>query len=142
MTEPVHNNAFPNAAPIADRSIRRDPFEAAQRQRILLVRIVRIGFVILFLTVTLLAILGVQTDDRGLQLQAAILWPITLFIATGVIALALAIDYLTPRKKVSTLFSVFIGLLAAFLATIAVGFIIQLAFISRYLRLLAPSDTT
>lgn len=110
----------PASLPVFDRHKR------AEASRRLLVRIVRIGFVVLFLTVTLLAILGVQTDDKGILQDAAILWFVTLLIAAAVIGVALAIDYLTPQKKISTLFSVFVGLLAAVVGSIGVGFVIDL----------------
>jgi len=103
-----------------------NPVEAAERQRTVLLRLVRMGFLILFLAVTLLSILGVRADSAPSEIARAISWPITLGTAIVFATIVLLIDYLTPNKKLTTLFSVFVGLLAAMLATIAIGFIIDL----------------
>jgi uncharacterized protein YacL len=92
------------------------------RQRRLLLRIVRIGFTVLFAVVTGLSLFG-----GGLAgADAAAYWPITLVIALTVAAVTIAVDLLTPRKKVSTIVGVLFGLLAAMLATAALGFVIDL----------------
>jgi uncharacterized protein YacL len=49
----------------------------------------------------------------------------TLGSAMLMALIVLAVDYFTPKKRVSTLFSVFVGLLGALLATVAVGFVID-----------------
>jgi len=103
-----------------------NPLEAAQRQRTVLLRLVRMGFLSLFLAVTLLSILGVGADSAPSEIARAISWPITLGTAIVFATVVLLVDYLTPNKKLTTLFSVFVGLLAAMLATVAIGFIIDL----------------
>ncbi len=103
-----------------------NPVEAAQRQRTVLLRIVRMAFLVLFLAVTLLSILGVRADSDPREIARAISWPLTLGVAITVATVVLLVDYLTPNKKLGTLFAVFTGLLAATLATIAIGFIIDL----------------
>ncbi|MDI1290393.1 MAG: hypothetical protein PSX37_10650, partial [bacterium] len=69
---------------------------------------------------------GVRTDSLPSEIERAISWPITLGTAIVFAVIVLLVDYLTPNKKLATLFSVFVGLLAAMLATIAIGFIIDL----------------
>ena len=94
--------------------------------RIFLIRIVRICFVILFFTVTLLSILGVQTDAQEAERRWAIAYPLILLLAGVVAGIVLLIDYLTPKKKIATLFSILIGILGAVVASIALGFVLDL----------------
>jgi uncharacterized protein YacL len=99
-----------------------DPAEAAERQRRALVKIVRIAFVVLTITVTLLYVLGEGPGSASSTLN----WPLTLLAGVIVAAVAIAVDVLTPRKKISTIFSIVLGLLGAILATVAIGFIMDL----------------
>ncbi len=108
-----------------------NPVEAAARQKTTLLRVVRMGFIILFFTVALLSLLGVNPDSPAGEVRRAILWPLTLGGVVVVAGLFLLIDYLTPRKKISTLFSILLGLMGAMLATIAIGFVIDL-FVKTY----------
>lgn len=102
-----------------------NPYEAAQRQRGVLLRIVRMAFFTLFVTVTLLAIFK-QPDIGGKALLLKVNWHLTTALAVGLVLIVILVDVLTPTKKISTLFSIFFGLLGAMLATIAFGFIIDL----------------
>jgi uncharacterized protein YacL len=102
------------------------PWERAQKQRSVLLRIVRIGFIALITVVTLLTILQVEPGAGRGAVALAVGWPVTLGVALSLAAVVLLIDVLTPTKKISTLFSVFFGLLGAMLATVAVGFIVDL----------------
>ncbi|MEL7474351.1 MAG: TRAM domain-containing protein, partial [Planctomycetota bacterium] len=115
------------------------PMERAERRRGLVLRAVRIGFFVLLVTVTLLAIIkpaesGEAPDDRLVDY-----WPIVGIISVVLGAVVVMIDLLTPNKKISTLFSVFFGLLAAMLATVAVSFVIDLL-ASTYNVLNAPDS--
>lgn len=92
----------------------------------MLLRIVRIGFIALITVVTLLTILQVEPGAGRGAVALAVGWPVTLGVALSLAAVVLLIDVLTPTKKISTLFSVFFGLLGAMLATVAVGFIVDL----------------
>lgn len=110
----------PPAAPRPDR------FRENERNRTFLVRLLRIGFVVLFLTVTLLSILGVQSDAPQAEIRWAIAYPIILAAALGVAGLVLLVDYLTPRKKIATLVSILVGLVGALAASIALSFVVDL----------------
>lgn len=98
------------------------PFEKAQRQRVALLRIIRLTFVVLLATITLLTIYRGDSGETDLLIER---WPITLTIAALFGAVAIAIDLLTPVKKISTLFSILFGLLGALLVTAAIGFVID-----------------
>lgn len=101
--------------------------EAAERTRLVLLRFVRVGFFILFSTITLLNILGYDPKNvEGGARTRAFLWPVTLGVSLGLAAIVVGVDVFTPRKKISTLFSIFLGLLGAMLATLAVGAVIDL----------------
>ena len=99
------------------------PFDYAERQKKLLLRVVRIGFLILFAVVTGLSLFG-----GGLAggVDAAAYWPVTLAIAVVVAGSVAAVDLLTPTRKITTIVSVLVGLSAAMLATAAIGFVIDL----------------
>ena len=103
-----------------------DPVRDNERSRTFLVRLVRIGFVILFLTVTLLSILGVQSDAQEAEIRWAIAYPVILLGAGAVAGLVLLVDYLTPRKKIATLVSILVGLVGALAASIALSFVVDL----------------
>ncbi|RMH10866.1 MAG: PIN/TRAM domain-containing protein [Planctomycetota bacterium] len=124
MTEQQTTQPGPERAPA--RPDVPDPFSSVDHGRVVLVRIVRIGFVVLFFAVTLLSIVGVQSDSAEAEIRWAIAYPVILLIAGAVVAVVLLIDYLTPKKKISTLFSILIGLLGAVAASIAAGFVIDL----------------
>lgn len=98
------------------------PFDVDRRQRDVLIRVIRATFFVLFLTVTLLYILSEGPGSAATTLN----WWVTLLVASGAAALVVVIDVLTPRKKISTLFSIALGLLGAMLASLAIGFIIDL----------------
>ncbi|MFG0283208.1 MAG: PIN/TRAM domain-containing protein [Phycisphaerales bacterium JB039] len=99
-----------------------DPVEASRRQQALLLKIVRMAFMVLFLTVTLLYILR-PGEGAGTQ---TLYWPITLGIAVGIAMVVILIDIFTPRRKIGTLVSVFVGLLAAMLLALALSMVIDL----------------
>ncbi len=108
----------------------RQPINAAEqdeRSRTVLLRIVRLTFVVTFFTVTLLNILSVdqKNPDPG-EAARAQAWPLVLAITVGLAAIVISIDVFTPRKKVSTLFSIFLGLLGAMIASLAIGAVIDL----------------
>jgi uncharacterized protein YacL len=102
------------------------PLETAQRQRAILLRFIRAGFVILLVTVTLLNVLRIGPGSGAMDIKLAIGWYIPLSAAITLAAIVIATDLLTPTKKISTLVGVMIGLLVAMLATVALGFVIDL----------------
>jgi len=116
--------AAPRPLPEALRTsavIPPNPYEAALRQRDILLRVVRIGFAILFAVVTGLALIGGLAGE-----EAPAFWPATLTFAVLLGLTVIAIDLLTPTKKISTIVSVMVGLFAAMLATLAVSFVVDL----------------
>ncbi len=100
------------------------PLEAAQRQRSIILRVVRIVFLILIVTFTLLAVLRGGGDPRSVEL--AINWWQPLIAALVLFGLAIGVDLITPKKKISTISGVLVGVLAGMLATLALGWIIDL----------------
>lgn len=103
------------------------PHEALERQRLGLVKIVRVAFIVLFLTVPMLTVLSYKPGSNDPAAQArATAWPLIVGAAVGVGGIVLLIDYYTPRKKVAMLFSVFLGLLGAMVGSLALGVIIDL----------------
>lgn len=103
-----------------------DPWALQRRQQHLLVTIVRVGFFAFFLTVALLFILRppIEGDPRETPL-ASLYWWATMIAAAVIAATALAIDLLTPRKKIATLVSVFVGLVLATVATLVLWTVID-----------------
>ena len=81
---------------------------------------------VLFLSVTLLSILGVQSDAQEAEIRWAIAYPVILLGAAAFAGLVLLVDYLTPRKKIATLVSILVGLLGALAASIALSFVVDL----------------
>ncbi|UYV11436.1 MAG: hypothetical protein NCW75_08995 [Phycisphaera sp.] len=102
-----------------------DAIESQHRQRHLLVTIVRVGFFALFLTVATLFILRPPLPtERGSDNLASYWWMI--MIGAAIIgAVAISIDLLTPRKKIATLVSIFVGLVLATAATLILWTVID-----------------
>ena len=100
------------------------PHEAEAQQRTVLIHIVRMAFFVIMLTVTLLAVFGVDDATDRIELQEN--WVVGLIASLFLFATFLTIDFLTPRKKIAMLTAVFMGVLAGMLATLAVGAIIDL----------------
>lgn len=107
------------------------PHERAERQRNRLLKVVRAGFIIAFITVTFLAVLA-ATDDYNLErvnigpFAFLSTWWLTTILAVLFGGVAFAADQLTPTKKISTLVAVFFGLVVAMLASYALGSVIDL----------------
>jgi uncharacterized protein YacL len=99
------------------------PAEAAQRQRALLLKIVRFGFFILIVTFTTLAFTQNQ-DVYGSGVATK--WWTPLLVSALLFALALGIDLVTPNKKISSVGGVLVGVMVGLVATLALSFIIDL----------------
>jgi uncharacterized protein YacL len=125
VSERVPNHASADLKPALPAS-HLSPLEAAEHRRAVVLQVIRLCFLVLFGTVALLSVLSVTTSSERAEINRAIGWWQTLVVAGVLGALVVFIDVATPRKKVGTLFAVFTGLLAAMLATVAVGFIIDL----------------
>jgi uncharacterized protein YacL len=98
----------------------------AERQRHALLRLIRIAFIVVFGTVVILAMLsGMPGLGDGIGFHESS-WPVALIMCVGIAGLVILVDYFTPRKKIGMLVSIYLGLLAAILATLAVGYLIDL----------------
>lgn len=107
-------------------SVGIDPIESQRRQRFLLVTIVRVGFFAVFLTVALLFILKPPLESDADETRiASLYWWATLIAAMVIAGVAIAVDLLTPRKKIATLVSVFVGLVLATVATLILWTVID-----------------
>jgi uncharacterized protein YacL len=104
------------------------PAEVLRRQRARLIRVVRIVFVILIATFTatvfyqVLDLWGVNA--RGVN--SAKQWWLPMAVALGIVGVVVAIDMLTPMKKLSTIVGVLIGLVMGLLATLMLGGLLDL----------------
>jgi uncharacterized protein YacL len=96
------------------------PIDAAKRQRLLMLRVVRMAFAVLLITV---AVLNSAIEST---VNLAIAWWVPVGIAAVLFAVALVVDLFTPNKKISAISSVFLGILAGMLATVALGVIMDL----------------
>ncbi len=95
------------------------PFEATQRQRRVILSVIRITFAVLILTI---ALLRAASSTAGLAIE----WWIPIVVALVLFGVALMIDLITPNKKISTISSVFLGLMGGMLATLAFAVVIDL----------------
>lgn len=106
------------------------PYQRVERQRSALLKLVRAGFLIVFITTAALAVLNTVEGDPdrvnvfGIAIKGT--WQVLFTIALLIGGAAWATDLLTPTKKVSTLVSIFFGLVIAMIATYAIGVIIDL----------------
>lgn len=128
--EPTPANSEEPNVPSPTGLARVSPAEAAAQQRLALVRIVRMAFVVMIVTVTLLYIINTGQSQSGGEeafgISLAIGWHIPLTAGLVLCLLVLAIDMLTPRKKIATISGVFFGLLVGLIAAFATTFIIDL----------------
>jgi len=114
-----HDQPHPPAPPALH------PALIAERQRAIILKVVRAGFLILIVTFTTLAFLQHQgaPEAAGVAQQ----WWTPIIISILLFAVALAVDVFTPDKKISTIVGVLLGVMAGLIATLALGFIIDLA---------------
>ena len=104
-----------------------NPVEAATKQKNLLLRGVRAAFVILIVTVTLLNLIQFGEDvSPGLTFDLAARWWLPLALVIACAALFLAVDILTPNKKLQTFGGIIFGLVAGLIVTVAIGFVVDL----------------
>ncbi len=104
-----------------------DPIQTAVRQRSVLLKTLRIGFVIVLLSAALLRLFATGMADKK-DTAAQMLgehWYLTFGLAGAMAALFITIDLLTPTKKIATLVSVSVGLLVGVVATIVVSLVID-----------------
>jgi uncharacterized protein YacL len=102
------------------------PWERAEAERAALLRIVRIGFAVLFIVVVVLAILQLEPaavrDVEWLgNIPLLIGWKVVVGVAMALAALVLVIEAFATQRKLGTLVGVFLGLAAALLGAYAVS---------------------
>jgi len=78
----------------------------------MLIRLIRVGFVSLMLIVVLLYVLSINEKAGELQVGIIKNWLVPVFVSLALAGVFLAIDLLTPRKKISTISGVVFGLMA------------------------------
>ncbi|MBI1190555.1 MAG: PIN/TRAM domain-containing protein [Tepidisphaera sp.] len=102
------------------------PAEALAKQRAMMLRFVRAAFFVLVLTVTLLGAIR-QLDAARAGEGESIHWYIPGILGSLVVfGIALLVDILTPNKKIATITSIVLGVIAGMIATLALGFVIDL----------------
>lgn len=106
------------------------PYQRVERQKAALLKLIRASFIIVFFTVAALALLDTAEGEPnrvnlfGIAFKGT--WQVVLTMALFIGAVALATDILTPNKKISTLVSIFFGLVVAMFSTYAFGVILDL----------------
>ncbi len=92
----------------------------------MLIRLIRVGFVALMLIVMLLYVWSINQDASGIEVGFATQWWVPVLTALGLSSIFLAIDLLTPRKKISTISGVAFGLMAGLMTAWVFSQIIDL----------------
>ncbi len=92
----------------------------------MLIRLIRVGFVALMLIVMLLYVWSINQDASGIEVGFATQWWVPVLTALGLSGIFLAIDLLTPRKKISTISGVAFGLMAGLMTAWVFSQIIDL----------------
>ncbi|CAG1006162.1 putative PIN and TRAM-domain containing protein YacL [Phycisphaerales bacterium] len=100
------------------------PAEAAERQQAMILKVVRVAYLILMATFASLAVIQAASDP--LSSDVTWRWWAPVLFASFMFGLAIAVDLLTPRKKIATIMGVLVGVIAGMLATLAIGFVIDL----------------
>jgi len=96
------------------------------QDKTMLVRLIRVGFVSLMLMVMFLYVWSINQDASGIEVGFATQWWMPVGTALGLAGIFLAIDLLTPRKKISTISGVIFGLMAGLMAAWVFSTIIDL----------------
>ncbi len=96
------------------------------RDSLMLVRFVRIAFVGLMLIVMMLYVLSINQADGDFELGFAKRWWIPVLMALILSGVFLAVDMLTPRKKIATITGVVFGLMAGLITTWVLSMMIDL----------------
>lgn len=112
-------------APTPTRKPEQHPAEALAKQRAIMLRFVRAAFFILVVTVTMLGVIRqLESKEAGGE---SVRWYVPGIIGSLVVfGIAIIADVLTPNKKIATITSIVMGVLAGMIATLALGFIIDL----------------
>lgn len=115
----------PYTSPVSPPNLNLHPGEALQKQRSLILKVVRATFFILLVIFTLLTIIRTGPTDPFAEVLIG-RWYIVVLGSVLLFGAAIWVDVLTPNKKISTLGAVLVGVLVGMLATVAIGFVIDL----------------
>jgi uncharacterized protein YacL len=115
----------PYYLPVTRERPNLSPIEAADVARAAVLRIVRAGAFVVFVTVIVLSMLSAGPGSTGSRITLVQSWPLILGVGLGLGGVVVLIDLFTTTKKIGLLVSVFLGLLAAMLATAAVAYLID-----------------
>ena len=108
-----------------DPTIEHLPAEAKERHRTTIVNFARLGFLVTFVVAAFLYITELADDPAtGEARLQNVQWTIAAVMMIG--GVVIAIDILTPKKRISTLVGILVGLAAGMLATWAFGQLIDL----------------
>ncbi|MEM9373702.1 MAG: PIN/TRAM domain-containing protein [Planctomycetota bacterium] len=103
------------------------PVLEPSRDSRMILRFVRIGFVLLMVLLTMLYVIRVGSKPTGeFDVGLAITWWIPVLIALLLAMVFLAVDVFTPTKKIQVVSGVAFGLIAGLLAAWAIGSVIDL----------------
>lgn len=92
-----------------------------------LLRLVRLGFVLLLLLLTMLYVIRIGSSPTGqFDVQLAISWWIPVAVAIVLAVAFLAVDVFLPVKKIQIISGVVFGLIAGLVASWAIGAVIDL----------------
>lgn len=96
-----------------------------QDQRVL-VRLIRVSFVALMMAVMFLYVWSINLKADDLEIGFAKRWWVPVLTALGLAGVFLAIDMLTPRKKISMISGIVFGLMAGLMASWVFSTVIDL----------------
>jgi len=96
----------------------------------MLIRFIRVGFVALMLIVMFLYVWSINTKAEDIEVGFAKIWWVPVVTALGLAGVFLAVDLLTPRKKISMISGVVFGLMAGLMTAWVFSQIIDLVIVS------------
>lgn len=89
----------------------------------IVIKAMRFAFLLLFVVVVSLGLMTVSEDTENVRLVEN--WWVILLLSLGFFGAVVLIDILTPKRKLSMISAILFGTLAGLLATVVVGFIID-----------------
>lgn len=103
--------------------VSRDP-QREQRQRVLLVNLLR-GMMLVLLSVVIALGIFQESTETASGVDLADYWPGFLVFGLLLFAAIIGVDLLTPRRKLSSLSAIIFGVFAGVIVTVAVGVILD-----------------
>ncbi len=106
-----------------DQPMKRE-FEAAEKQREMLVQVLRAMLIILMAVVGALGL--VRASDQGAGILFIDYWWVGAIAILSFFGVVVGIDYLTPKRKLSTITAILFGAFAGIIATLLLSAVIDL----------------